>query len=423
MRLSPIIPFGAWQPDLPSLGTKSATEIINAVPSNGAYAPIRELAVSGAVGVSAPQSGLRLGGTWLSSNAGVFFDGFLIVAGPNWVLEQWGGSVVASNGTALRRGSAGVLNVVADAPGASVLKRVNNFLVLGNITGLPHFIQWSAFNDATNFAPSKVSQADINDMGSEFGAVMGIIGGDYGYVLQERSISRMAYSGPPTIFNFSRLSDDKGCISKGSVVDTPFGSGFFSQDGPNIVQGDTIKPICGGTFEKWFATNFNPAWPVNGGYDWSGKIILWSWNEGSQAKGLAYSVTEDRATLLDRPYVVYLNDGNQLYGVDTSGRTGQFTGPNARATLTTGELQLEPQRRSFVGEIWPIVDSPVKSASAGVRVEQEVVYTTEYAANEAGMVPCRSSARAHRFKITIPRGEDWTFAQGVQIGFRPEGRM
>jgi hypothetical protein len=252
---------------------------------------------------------------------------------------------------------------------------------------------------------------------------MGIAGTEAPYVLQERSISRMTYAGPPVVFAFQRLSDHKGCVSRGSIITTPFGSGFFSQDGPNVILGEEIRQISKGRFQRWFADNFNPAWPVSAGYDWLEKTMLWTWNEGPRRRGLVYSPSEDRASLLDNPPAAYLNNADDLLGADPTGRTGTFTGVNARASLTTGEMQMEPQRRSFVSEIWPVVDAAAKSANVGTRDGQSIVYSPEYEANAAGMVHCRSSAKEHRFKVSIPRGEPWNFAQGVQIGFRPEGRQ
>lgn len=427
MRLSPIIPFGSWEPDAPPLGSKLATEIINAVPVDGAYGPVKELLVSGPIGPGRPLAGIGGNASFVAYPSGLYRNGARADASESvrWGFENWGDLTVIANGVDLAYYD-GTARTAIPGIKCGLVSRVKDFLVAADLTGSPSFIRWSAFNDITDWKPSKKTQADLNDMGAEFGAVMGVIGNENPFILQERSISRMTYAGPPVIFGFVRLSDHKGCISKGSVIDTPFGSGFFSQDGPNIVQGDSIKQIAKGRFHKWFATNFNPAWPVSAGFDWETKTIRWSWFDGAKHSGLVYSTIDDRATLTTDGPALYLNSaGNVLVGYDATGRAGTFTGENAKATLVTGEVQIEPQRRSFVSEIWPVVDSQVKYASAGVRADlatQTVVYTPEVQANEDGMSPCRSSARAHRFKIVIPRGQAWRHAQGVQAGFRPEGR-
>jgi hypothetical protein len=411
---------------MPPLGAKTATEIINAVPVKGGYGPFKELAISGPIGPGAPKSGIRIdGNTYIATAAGVYYNGAQIEGGAPgiaWEFERWGNYIAAVSSLGVFRGIAGVLTHVPGSPGGRLVRRVKDFLVIGRSDN-PHFLHWSAINDMMDFAPSKTRQADLNDMGAQFGAVMGIAGEESPFVLQERSISRMTYAGPPVIFSFLRVSDDRGCISKGSVINTPFGSGFFSQDGPNVILGDEIRQISKGSFQRWFASNFNPAWPVSAGYDWREKTIVWAWDEGTRRRGLAYSVTQDRATLIEDAPALLLNDGNLAFGVDVTGRVGTFTGPNARATLTTGESQMEPQRRAFAAEIWPVVDAQIKSASVGVRDGQTVTYSPEYEANSAGMVPCRVSAHNHRFKTIIPRGQDWQFAQGVQVGFRPEGRQ
>lgn len=430
MRLSPVMPFGAWEPDVPPLGSRFATEIINAVPMDGAYGPIAEMEEVSGIGFGSPIGGIYAGIPYVATSNGIYADGTLMVLSANgeWSFDHWGNYVVATDGSSMwyfgQRGTR-VTNL-PNAPKCSIVKRAKDFLVAANLAGQPSYIQWSAFNNFTDFTPSKSTQADLNDMGIEFGAVMGVAGDEAPYILQERSISRMTYVGPPVIFSFPRLSSHKGCISKGSVIDSPFGTGFFSQDGPNIIEGDSIRQICRGKLEDWFQDNFKAEYAVSAGYDWPSKSIRWTWFNGVEQVGLVYSADEDRAGLMEDGPSLLMNDSEgNLFGVDSTGKTGRMNGANARATLVTGEIQMQPQQRSFVSEIWPVVDAPIKLASAGVRKDlatQDVTYTSDQYANDDGMAPCRSSARAHRFKVVIPRGENWKHAQGVQIGFRPEGR-
>lgn len=429
MQLSPEILFGPYHPDTPPINATVATEVINAVPVNGAYGPVFSLDTKTTVTGLNPIAGISSDGDYVAFADGLYFNATLVsaTASPTWSFEVWGSNTLVHDGTALTSYQNGQGTVIPGAPNGDVIKGVNNFLFVGGLATAKHYIHWSAFNDITQWTPDRKTQCDLNDMGVEYGDVVAIIGDEPAYILQERSISSATYAGPPTIFNFSRLSDYKGCISKGSAIDTPFGAVFFSQDGPNIITGEGVRQIANGQFEEWFANNFDPSVRVTAGYDWDAKTVFWSWSDKDGVPtGLVYSFKSDGASLLGPGDVgLYLNGTDRsLKGVDSKGRIGKFDGPALKATLVTHEVQLEVQRRSFVCEIWPKVDAPVVMASVGVRKDlttQDVDYSEPSYALD-GKVSCRSSARAHRFKVVVPAGQDWKNAYGVQVGFRPEGR-
>jgi hypothetical protein len=140
MRLSPVIPFGAWEPDLPPLGAKTATAVINAVPVKGGYGPLKELAVIGPAGPGAPKSGIRINGdVYLATATGIYYNTapahenirIHSVNGLSWAFERWGNSIAAVSSLGVFRIVSGVVTQVAGAPGGSLVRRVKDFLVIG----------------------------------------------------------------------------------------------------------------------------------------------------------------------------------------------------------------------------------------------------------------------------------------------------
>ncbi|MGH6960308.1 MAG: hypothetical protein ACREE7_07495, partial [Dongiaceae bacterium] len=216
-----MIPVGEWRPDLPEFANPGALEAKNVIPDLASYRPLPALvATGGAMGgrVQGATLARGIGGTianfagdatklyrWDAS--GVNWTDVSRTSGgayatPNdggWSFTQFGDLVITVNGVDAPQkfaiGSAGNFSPLAGSPPAGrLIATVRDFVVMGRMSSLAQRIHWSGINNAETWASSQATQADFQDL-PDGGFVMGIAGGEYGLVFQERSIKRMTYVG------------------------------------------------------------------------------------------------------------------------------------------------------------------------------------------------------------------------------------
>ena len=95
--------------------------------------------------------------------------------------------------------------------------RVNEFIVLGQFDN-PYTVRWCAIGDATDWPTPATDDARSKQAGEqtfpvEYGIVTGIAGNDfYGYVFQEKAITKMTYVGGDVVFAFDTFEESRGCM-------------------------------------------------------------------------------------------------------------------------------------------------------------------------------------------------------------------
>ena len=147
------------------------------------------------------------------------FGNYLIAAGSPNTLQYYDLTTTAN-----------FANLSSDAPQASFVTVVRDFVVSGRTPTNTNRVQWSGINDATTWTSSAVTQADFQDL-PDGGAVAGLTGGEFGLVLCERSIYRMSYVGAPLVFQFDNISRNRGCYEPNSVIQWQGITYFLSDDG------------------------------------------------------------------------------------------------------------------------------------------------------------------------------------------------
>jgi hypothetical protein len=111
-------------------------------------------------------------------------------------------------------------------------------------------------------------------------------------------------------------------------------------------------------------------------------------------------------------------------GAISSGATVAFmTGSNLEAVLETAEMHPLPGMVAHHNEQYPLIDAENLTIRVGLRnrLADSVRYTSSSGLNPSGSTLCRATGRLHRVEVTIPEGEDWTDAQGVNINATPSG--
>ena len=116
---------------------------------------------------------------------------------------------------------------------------------------------------------------------------------------------------------------------------------------------------------------------------------------------------------LDSPF---WSGGNIILGVfGTDNKLSNLTGPFLEGKFETPDAQLNPEGRTYISGITPIIDASEMFASIGSREKlgDNLVFTNEEAMESTGDIPINTSGRYLRARIRIPVGIPWFLAQGV----------
>ncbi len=497
MRMAEI-QFGEWLPDTPDYKNPGCVVADGCYPSPGGYGPFLGPQPQGhAVNEKVQGAGhfSRSDGSWVtvggtSTKLFVIAGGSLTettgytAIGPEayWQFARFNDYIVAvaPNNAPQYLSDIDTATTWAALPGsppqAKVVGRVGHFLVLGNLSGIgrPNAIQWSAENDPLDWPTPGTRDARLKQSGRaylqpEYGAVTAIAGDRYPLVFQERAITRLDPVGPPTVFQATTISEERGAIAAGAVVTVGFVTYFLAHDGFWATNGADIVPIGSKRINKWF---FDEASQVDvhrthGIVDWERQCIVWAFymesNPDTFRKLLIYSWQENRwstATLT----VDYLVEGNvpatTLEGLDAlfpsgiesvspdldsqtwaargavlaafmQNANGQselnlLNGATLAAAWETGDAEPEPGLRVGAVGIYPLIENADRNTSAllGRRDAKggPITWSAAGVVNGAGFCPVRGEGRFVRARVEIPAGSSWKKAQGVQVRYRIAGR-
>lgn len=393
-----------------------------------------------------------------------------VPSGDLWMWQQVGTFLYATNiSDVLQRidvdSGTNFAAVSGSPPQATNITQIGPHTVLSGLSSNRRTIQWSATEDPTGWTAG-TNLSDTQEM-PDGGPVQGVAGDEIGYVVQDRSIRLMQWLPGDTvnIFQFSRVVQNRGSVSKYGFVSFANILYFLAEDGFYALAGQNLIPIGDQKVNDWFLANSDPArrnvvhafvlpnntyiaWAYHGSaaattYD---KLLLYyipgqKWVPVSAAAqiwaslastGLDLDTTGGEAgdALLDSAAAsldsyAYVGGRPTLGAVDPNGALCFNDGPNMAATLETAERHLTPNMRSFVEDAYPLDDCvPGGTVTAGTRetlhgaVSWDVPIDIE---STIGSAPLYSSSRLHRFRRSIPAMAAWTHAQGVQVTVQQDG--
>lgn len=480
------IAFGPFEPDIASVGTPKSSYVNNVVPRADGWGPMQ--AVSEFTSAMTGYCRGTTGAVQLDNSTAIFggndsalfkvdptartwsdvskVGGYAVSTKELWDFAQFGNGVVAvtnnNNPQIYTMGSSSLFDDLAGSPPqARRVSTVGDFLVLSGLTNNPNRIQWSAINDPTTWTPGS-SQADYNDF-PDGGYVQGVAGGEIGLVFQDRAIRRMIYVGPPLIFQFQRISEDRGVLMRYSTCKSGGLTFFLSNDGFYMIdRGGSMTPIGAKRVDRTIlatADLTDPRYmqavadPVTKRVHWFHKsaasanvnvldkelIYDWSLDRWSQADAnisCATSVIPLPTTLesldaianLDAlPYSLdaYTSTYASSLAIMTSGnRMGFRTGDNVEATLDTPEGMIGNGVRTKINEVQPIGDAAggLFSVRRRDRLVDTYIEGVETPIGQRGYATFRSNARFNTIRAKIPAGELWTYMRAVELDPKPAGR-
>jgi len=492
------VEFGEWRPDVALLDSKFASEVENVYPGVNSYKPFPGLLPFGPVLPATPTAACGLFAARTSSGSWKIYAGtttklyvlvsfawtdissaaYSVTPGHQWRFAQFGTKLIAvtnaENPQVVDVDAGGNFAALGGSPPkATNIHVMGDFLVLSELvtTGIYNnrVIQWSAINDITGWTVG-TNLSDIQEF-PDGGAVVGTAGSEIGYVVQDKTIRTAQFLPGDTtyIFNFSRVLQDRGCISRYGFTNIGNILYFVSEDGFYAITGQQVVPIGADKVNDWWLANSEVskrdrvlafsfvdkpriAWAFHSSgssqsyydrlliYDWSNQ--RWSHvTEQAQVWAVLASTDLDLDTTGSEPNDADLDSaalsldsfayvgGRPLIGaIDESGFLSSLAGPNLPATMETVERHLGSGTRAFVSEVYPLEDgasSALGTIAAGTRerLQDAVVWNPAVGIEITGSAAAFSSARLHRFRRSIPQAATWTHAQGVVVEAQQDGTV
>jgi hypothetical protein len=190
-------------------------------------------------------------------------------------------------------------------------------------------VHWSGLNAITTWT-SGSNYSDFQDL-PDGGNVKGVVGGEFGVILQDSAIRRMVFQpGADIIFSIDRIAKDIGVSIAHSIVDAAGEVFFHSTKGfMKLSPGGTLTPIGKERVDRTFASTYDTASMrlVIGAANPASHVILWTYKTTDFTsthfnKVLAYDYVLNRWTPieLEGQFLVSLaRPGITLESLDTIG--------------------------------------------------------------------------------------------------------
>tara|TARA_B100000073_G_scaffold347224_1_gene360849 strand:- start:1330 stop:3156 length:1827 start_codon:yes stop_codon:yes gene_type:complete len=168
----------------------------------------------------------------------------------SWSLDNYGQYLVGvhfDSGTLVewQLGSSAVAAPVANAPtnNLGLVVTEERFIFLLGAGGNPRKVQWCDFEDNTLWAAASTNQAGSETLQVSGQIMQGIKTRGQTLIITDTSAFVARYVGPPYIYQFDRVADGSGAVSRMSAVDTDMGAFWMGQKGFFTFDGNTVKEL------------------------------------------------------------------------------------------------------------------------------------------------------------------------------------
>lgn len=491
-----VVKFGPWLPDLPTLDNPGLTEALNVLPVAKSYAPYLPLSTQAGALAARPLGGIsvrdtdgnsflyagtatdlyvRSGATWTDRSTAVAYTTSTL---DFWRFAQFDNYVIATNYADLPQklviAASANFEDLADtgtAPRARVIGVIGRFVVLGHtneaVNGVvPHRLQWSAINDATDWPTPGTADALTKQSGEQFmdaasGPVLAIEGEEqFGIVFQRSAISRLTYVGGDVVFQFDNIDKSRGLLGPNAVATVGKRRFFPSSEGFFVTDGVQVEPIGDGQVDQWFSDNLDSSFPerIYAAVDRTKKLIYWAFPGSGNTAGrpnmlLVFNYLEGRWTHceqqiellipgltiatsiddfdalfasvdditppLDSPF--WAGGAAALFGFDTSFKVGTFSGTAGTARIDGQEVELNPGLYTYIGGIKPLVTGTSASITVALGkrnvLDESVTYTSAVSrTSTTGYCDFDDEARYNRARMEIVGA----FTQAIGVHFQAQ---
>jgi len=481
-----IIPYSEWTPDRADLqsGMVEAKNVIAReeyyvqVPSFAVYSSSLSAYCQGFASFIDSAGNTR---TYLADATHIFrsvdaslvaaASGLSVAAGDQVEYTKFGEMVLATHiadplqGITMGNASFTAVATSTLKPQARHIGVVREFGVLGwtreGGTDYPERVRWSGVNDVADWDASAATQSDFQDLRGPGGWIQSVVGGEYGTIFRERSITRMTYVGSPLIMQFDEVVQNRGAWAQYATIKWDNKIFYIADDGFHmLVNGVENIPIGEGKVNRYFynrldathkdrissaifpdesvvAFGFTTSGSAGGGdpdeimfYNWAANRFSWAEVDhevlgSSLTHGYTMDGLDSVGTNLDDTAVfahsldsrVWTGGELQMSAVNRAHRLGHFTGSALTATLTPQERQLSPGERSLVTEARPLIEGTGATITVApgtrTRLNDAVSFAAAVAQNSDGVCPLLSDDRYHEFRTAISGGFD--VASGIEV--------
>jgi hypothetical protein len=358
-------------------------------------------------------------------------------------------------------------NGTTGMPDPTVMGTIGQFGVVGlagTAVNNAFSVQWSAQGDLEDWpipgtTDARTKQAGIQIMSAEYGKVTGIAGNDFfGYIFQQRAITKMTYIGGDVAFHFDTFEYGRGCIDYNRFVQAEGAIYYQSEHGYHALKADQIVDIG---FKK-VDRLFKPALTNRQGdvvANTANKVIWFDESTitdqanrngllGSTGRALTYNYYTDQWTNTDdlissdgQNSIVFglydINDEDAYIGMlmrdtYTVDITDGTNGAAQASQFQTTDYNLNPGGRAIVDGVR--LNSNMANPTVGLRLKDYVTDTPENTDGSTFNTRTqmshfregnnnRADARFHALNITTAAGTAYTSLSSAEFDFTPAGKI
>lgn len=353
-------------------------------------------------------------------------------------------------------GSTKTSDLGGSPPAARHAARVRSHLVIGytydGSTLYRNRVQWSAFGDPEGWTAG-TNLSGLEDL-PDGGFITSIVGGEYGLVFQEETITRLNFIGAPDVWEFDVVEEKRGCVGPGLTVKVGPDVYYLAKDGFYVLRdGQRSEPIGKGKVDETFwqeqgstqairnlvqnwtaaydATSDTVWWYVSGANAVTWKAWIYHISTGKWSvlntgnSGLVERLVQNPIPATEKFTNQYQKDsmhvlkwdGASTFQIFDMGDTASMT-----AVLETGEIFDEgartylEQARLFADGTWSLTLITKDDELSDTEVTGSAI-----SAEAGGNYPCDSEARYHRLRWTS--SADFTKASGFAVTQSPAGEF
>lgn len=226
-----------------------------------------------------------------------------------WSVDTWGQYLVAcsvddgklyewqlNTGTA----AAQITNAPVDNLGLVVTE--DRFMFALGAGGDPRKIAWCDFEDNTSWTAASTNQAGDHTLQTSGRIMAGIRAQGQTLILTDVDAHRAIYSGPPFVYQFERVGDACGLISRKAVANTSAGAFWMGQQGFFLFDGGSVQQLPCEVHDAVFG-NINSAQVSK----------TWAVSNGQNGEVWFFYVSED-ATEIDSYVAFDYREGHWMLG-------------------------------------------------------------------------------------------------------------
>jgi hypothetical protein len=460
------------------------TDVRNALPGPSGYIPFRALSISTTSLDDRPRGAFQardengdvfqyagdetklyenIDGTWTDRSK---VGGYAISGTNAWEFAAWKNKVLATNFNdnpqAVTMGATAFADLTTDLK-ARHLAVVRDFVVLANTFDasdgdVPSRVRWSAFEDETDWTVSPSTLSGYQDL--KVNKVERVFGGEYGVILQQDRVWRMAFVGSPTVWQFDEVLPGIGVIAPGAaaqdgeIIYFLSSKGFFA-----LERGTQATPIGIGRIDEFVRNDLDltQIHRMSTVADPHSKRVFFAYPGANNVAGrpnriIVYDRAQDRWSIIDQEVEllwpgsgttisldapasigdpldiddpdadVSFDDPRWVGGApfiaafDEDYASGSFSGLKREAVLTTKEFALGQEARAQLNGFRALIQGGSVTARVGTRnsLGDDVTYGSILTARPEQRFTTRRNARYHRFELTL--SGEWEHAVGLEIG-------